>query len=345
MVGRYLASRGYLAFGHDHIGHGNSSGERVQGLVSFEEDYCVPVAAHCRARAKAEREKGQGQEEIPLFILGHSMGGLVALVTADNAPKSFFRGVVVMGPMIEVDPDIATPVNIFLAKCFSSWWPSKQLSSELITVVVKLITARPLMYSCSCLHYFSHLFVCLNAEVEISEITSDEDWVEKIKADELYWHGGIKVKQAMLSLRVRCFRALQYVGMPAVLNLCVKTQEYLSLSDLPLFLILQALQQFEEEDVSGFNLPLFIQQGSDDKICRPEGAKRLYERVSSRDKTIKMYPGARHNLFIEKGAVPDAALGDAYTWMKERMRPGDSKEAVVAEGGGRKDQGETGEKK
>ncbi len=47
-VGSFFARRGILAFGHDHVGHGRTTGERVQGVVSFEEDYCVPVAAHCR---------------------------------------------------------------------------------------------------------------------------------------------------------------------------------------------------------------------------------------------------------------------------------------------------------
>ncbi len=123
-LGRLLASRGLLAFGHDHLGHGRTSGERVQGAVSFQDDYCVPLAAHCLARAKAEGR------HLPLFVVGHSMGGLISLVAASNCPKGLVRGVVVNGPMIEVDPDIASPLTIFVAKCLASWWPSKQLSSE-----------------------------------------------------------------------------------------------------------------------------------------------------------------------------------------------------------------------
>ena len=75
VVGRFFAGRGFLTFGHDHLGHGRSSGERVQSLISFEEDYCVPVAAHCQARKEEEdREVGA---DLPLFMLGHSMGCLV----------------------------------------------------------------------------------------------------------------------------------------------------------------------------------------------------------------------------------------------------------------------------
>lgn len=48
--------------------------------------------------------------------------------------------------------------------------------------------------------------------------------------------------------------------------------------------------------------------------------------------------GARHNLFIKKGAIPDAALVDAYHLLKERIRPGGSKKGVDAEKGGRREE-------
>ncbi len=122
------------------------------------------------------------------------------------------------------------------------------------------------------------------AGVEPDEITTDKDWVDKIKADELHWHGGLKAKQAYLGL--------------------------------------MALEQFEK-DSTEFNLPIFIQHGTEDKICRPEGSKELYAKIHSRDKTLKMYPGAKHNLFIERGEVPKQALKDCLGWIEERLRPED----------------------
>jgi alpha-beta hydrolase superfamily lysophospholipase len=64
--------RGFLCFGHDHIGHGLSEGERVQ--IGDMSEYVDPVVTHCTAVA----EKYPG---LPLFLVGHSMGGLITLLT------------------------------------------------------------------------------------------------------------------------------------------------------------------------------------------------------------------------------------------------------------------------
>ena len=64
--------RGFLCCGHDHIGHGLSGGERVQ--IKSMEEYVDPVVSHCTAVTK----KIPG---LPLFLVGHSMGGLIALLT------------------------------------------------------------------------------------------------------------------------------------------------------------------------------------------------------------------------------------------------------------------------
>ena len=64
--------RGFLCFGHDHIGHGRSEGERVQ--LNDMSEYVDPVVTHC----KDKKEKYPG---LPLYIVGHSMGGLITLLT------------------------------------------------------------------------------------------------------------------------------------------------------------------------------------------------------------------------------------------------------------------------
>ena len=64
--------RGFLCFGHDHVGHGVSEGERVQ--MSDMAEYVDPVITHCTGMAA----KYPG---LPLFMVGHSMGGLIALLT------------------------------------------------------------------------------------------------------------------------------------------------------------------------------------------------------------------------------------------------------------------------
>ncbi len=183
LVGKFFAQNGILAFGHDHVGHGHTSGERVQGIVSFAEDYCFPVAAHCRARVKME-----GDGNLPLFLSGHSMGGLIALLTADLAPKDLFRGVLVVGPAIEVDPKMASSFNIFMAKALSGICPSLQVTGMYMEIFIGKILCEK--------------HVSCQPGVDEDGITSNKEWLERLKADKMNWHGGLKIKQGLLGLNV-----------------------------------------------------------------------------------------------------------------------------------------------
>ena len=60
-------------FGHDHIGHGESEGQRA--LIYDMEELTDPVIQHCRQMVKTH-------PGVPLFIIGHSMGGLAALLVS-----------------------------------------------------------------------------------------------------------------------------------------------------------------------------------------------------------------------------------------------------------------------
>ena len=60
-------------FGHDHVGHGESEGERA--MAGDMDEFTRPLVQHCRE--KVEQHPG-----LPLFIIGHSMGGLIALLAS-----------------------------------------------------------------------------------------------------------------------------------------------------------------------------------------------------------------------------------------------------------------------
>ena len=67
-VGRYLSERGVIVYAHDHLGHGQSGGAR--GTVGRFEDFLDDLAlVHAMAR--------RDHPDLPLFMLGHSMGGLI----------------------------------------------------------------------------------------------------------------------------------------------------------------------------------------------------------------------------------------------------------------------------
>lgn len=95
-TGRYdevagvLAGLGAAVFGPDHTGHGRSAGERV--LIEDFED----VVTDLRAAADLARAAHPG---LPVVLVGHSMGGLVAARYAQRYGASL-AALVLSGPVI-----------------------------------------------------------------------------------------------------------------------------------------------------------------------------------------------------------------------------------------------------
>jgi len=80
--------------------------------------------------------------------------------------------------------------------------------------------------------------------------------------------------------------------------------------------MLKAMQRVTAE-VGIISLPFITIQGSLDKLVDPNGTRMLYEKASSKDKTIKIYKGLYHEVFNE----PERAivLKDVETWLKAHV--------------------------
>ena len=143
-----LVENGLLVFGHDHIGHGRSSGQRVH--VESMEEYVQPVLAHVKHVTK------EFNDELPKFIIGHSMGGLISIYVLSVA-QNLFKGVVLVGPLVSMNPELATPWKQMLAKIFSNIIPSFALG-----------------------------------QIEAEDITRDKKVVQRVKDDPLNWNGGFR---------------------------------------------------------------------------------------------------------------------------------------------------------
>ncbi|MER6528225.1 lysophospholipase [Streptomyces sp. NPDC001508] len=95
-IGRYerladvLSGHGAAVYGPDHLGHGRSAGERV--LIEDFED----VVTDLHAVADLARAAHPG---LPLVVLGHSMGGLIAARYAQRHPAEP-AALVLSGPVI-----------------------------------------------------------------------------------------------------------------------------------------------------------------------------------------------------------------------------------------------------
>jgi acylglycerol lipase len=103
-IGRYrhvinaLTDRGYTVFAQDHRGHGKSDGRR--GVIERFDDY-VDDLDLLVAFAKRQRP------DASLFLLGHSMGGLIAARYA-LAHQEKLDGLILSGAALRVGDDVPT---------------------------------------------------------------------------------------------------------------------------------------------------------------------------------------------------------------------------------------------
>lgn len=104
-IGRYehvadtLVRHGAAVYGPDHMGHGRSQGERV--LIDSFEDVVTDM------RAVEERAR-TGHPGVPVVLIGHSMGGLIAARYAQRYGDGL-AALVLSGPVIgswEVIPQL-----------------------------------------------------------------------------------------------------------------------------------------------------------------------------------------------------------------------------------------------
>lgn len=65
------------------------------------------------------------------------------------------------------------------------------------------------------------------------------------------------------------------------------------------------------------SVPLLLIHGGDDRLCSAEGAKMYVEGTSSPDRTVKTYPGGRHEMFNETNR--DEVLADLAGWLDSRL--------------------------
>jgi alpha-beta hydrolase superfamily lysophospholipase len=64
-------------------------------------------------------------------------------------------------------------------------------------------------------------------------------------------------------------------------------------------------------------LPLLVLHGGADALATPAGARVVYERAGSVDKTLKVYDGLYHEIFNEP--EKDSVINDAMTWIETHI--------------------------
>lgn len=90
-VGRRLAAEGYATYVHDHRGHGRSEGTRG----NIDRMSTVVTDLETMVRSVAGRHP-----DLPMFLYGHSMGGLITLTYLTGKPAEL-RGAVLSASAVE----------------------------------------------------------------------------------------------------------------------------------------------------------------------------------------------------------------------------------------------------
>lgn len=230
-----LCEDGLLAFGHDHQGHGQSEGRRA--FVESVDEYVADVLRHC-VEVKATHPG------LPMFLYGHSMGGMISVHTVLHN-SAFFKGLILEGPLIIPDPNEVTPTKLLLGRLISPLLPEMQMG-----------------------------------RIRVEQVTSDTEVQTRLTGDKLRWTGGVKLGLGMAFLR--CLESIH-------------------------------------QHMRSVSLPLLILHGDNDSLCQPAGSHLLAREASSKDKKIKIYPGASHHLILEEKLIRDEVMRDIKTWILDRL--------------------------
>ncbi|MEK6409129.1 MAG: lysophospholipase [Acidobacteriota bacterium] len=116
----HLVAHHYSVTGYDHRGHGLSDGlpGHVESFNEYDDDLDRMIAS--------VRSRGESR---PLFLIGHSMGGLIALRYAERKSGTL-AGAIISAPLIEV----AVPVPAFklmIARVGARMAPRMRLDNEI----------------------------------------------------------------------------------------------------------------------------------------------------------------------------------------------------------------------
>lgn len=115
-----LVPAGYAVYGFDNRGHGKSAVKLCAHVMSWSE-YLDDTAAFMQLARRQE-------PELPLFLYGHSMGGLIALGYAEGNPEGL-KGVIASAPSVgAVD---ASPLLLLIGRILSRIAPAFSLDSGL----------------------------------------------------------------------------------------------------------------------------------------------------------------------------------------------------------------------
>jgi alpha-beta hydrolase superfamily lysophospholipase len=177
----------------------------------------------------------------PLFLLGHSMGGILAPLYALRHPEGL-AGLVTTGAAVEI-PEYISPLLLRV--------------SGLMNRLLPLLPAQTFEYR---------------------ELSRDPQVIRALEEDPLYYKGKMRARTGYQQL----------LGIREVLA---------GLADL--------------------KLPLLVLHGAEDRTISPKASEALFRGASSPDKTLKIFPGLRHEILNEPER--EQVLAVILDWLRRHV--------------------------
>ena len=111
-VVNYFVPLGYAVYGLDHIGHGKSDG--IREYVNKFDDYTDTLNIYYKMVTGLQPDK-------PVFLLGHSLGGLISTYYLLDH-QTDFKGAIISAPAIKIG-DSVSPMTITMSKILAKIAP------------------------------------------------------------------------------------------------------------------------------------------------------------------------------------------------------------------------------
>ncbi|MCX6364131.1 MAG: lysophospholipase [Actinobacteria bacterium] len=121
-----MAARGYAVHVYDLRGHGRSGGRR--GHLGRFADYLDDTAVYL----EAVRGEHRGQ---PLYLLGHSLGGLIATAYVEDRPADALAGLVLSSPFLRLGMPVP-PLKLGAARLLSIVAPTVNVGNTVVAAAL-----------------------------------------------------------------------------------------------------------------------------------------------------------------------------------------------------------------
>ncbi len=229
-----LAEAGLAVYAPDLRGHGRSA---RPGALADLDSLEATIGDIEGLTAVARRVL----PEVPLFALGFSMGGMLALLFALRHPESL-AGVVTSGAAVEI-PEYISPLLLRL--------------SGLMNRLLPLLPVQTF---------------------DFRQVSRDPEVIRAMELDPLYYKGKIRAR----------------TGYQQLLGIREVT------SSLP-----------------RLRLPLLLLHGGEDRTIAPKTSEMIFNTATSPDKTLKIWPGLRHEILNEP--EKQQVLAMILDWLRRHL--------------------------